>query len=460
MFLSVIVSVLLSSQITLQQAIEIALSENASVKVADMEVQRAQYAKKGSYAALFPQIDFAGSFQRTIEKQVMYMDGDGFDIGSMLGAYLAPLYAMHGITMPTGGGEAEKPASAGSEGFSVGRWNTFMGATSAQMPLVNAQLWEALKISGQDVELAVEKARGSRLETVTQVKQAYFGALLAKEAYDVYKSVYDNAEANYKLTLMKYEAQKASDLDVARAATSLANAVPGVFDAESSVNVALWRLKAVIGVDLDADFDVCGTLEEYAGTMGSLVAADEDLSSNTTVRQLALQAEQLAANVKAQQYAPLPSLGLAFTYSINAMTNDFNFSEYKWTPYSYVGISLNIPIFAGGKRASNIKVAKIQAAELDVQSVNTEKQLRIQIRQYVSQMTTAMKSHDAAAKALDSARKAYDITAESYAVGSATFNDLDNAQLALTQARLTDTQSVYNYLTSKASLEQVLGKEE
>lgn len=460
MLLSVIVSVLLSSQITLQQAIEIALSENASVKVADMEVQRAQYAKKGSYAALFPQIDFTGSFQRTIEKQVMYMDGDGFDIGSMLGAYLAPLYALHGITMPTGGGgDAEKPASAGSEGFSVGRWNTFMGAASAQMPLVNAQLWEALKISGQDVELAVEKARGSRLETVTQVKQAYFGALLAKEAYDVYKSVYDNAEANYKLTLLKYEAQKASDLDVARAATSLANAVPGVFDAESSVNVALWRLKAVMGVDLEADFDVCGTLEEYAGVMGTLVA-DEDLSSNTTVRQLALQAEQLAANVKAQQYATLPSLGLAFTYSINAMTNDFNFSEYKWTPYSYVGISLNIPIFAGGKRASNIKVAKIQAAELDVQRVNTEKQLRIQIRQCVSQMTTAMKSHDAAVKALDAARKAYDITAESYAVGSATFNDLNDAQLALTQARLTDTQSVYNYLTSKASLEQVLGKEE
>ena len=49
--------------ITLEQALQIALSENVSVKVADMEIQRAQYAKKGSYAALFPQIDATGAYQ-------------------------------------------------------------------------------------------------------------------------------------------------------------------------------------------------------------------------------------------------------------------------------------------------------------------------------------------------------------------------------------------------------------
>ena len=42
--------------ITLDQALEIALSENVSVKVADMEIQRTGYAKKGAYAALFPLI--------------------------------------------------------------------------------------------------------------------------------------------------------------------------------------------------------------------------------------------------------------------------------------------------------------------------------------------------------------------------------------------------------------------
>ena len=69
--------------ITLEQALEIALSENVSVKVADLEIKRAQYAKKGAYASLFPQIDLSGSYQRTIKRQVMYMD---FDMSSIMGS--------------------------------------------------------------------------------------------------------------------------------------------------------------------------------------------------------------------------------------------------------------------------------------------------------------------------------------------------------------------------------------
>ena len=71
--------------ITLEQALEIALSENVSVKVADLEIKRTEYAKKGAYAALFPQIDLTGSYQRTIKKQVMYMDFDMSSMSSSMG---------------------------------------------------------------------------------------------------------------------------------------------------------------------------------------------------------------------------------------------------------------------------------------------------------------------------------------------------------------------------------------
>ena len=57
--------------ISLDQAIEIALSENASVKVADMEIERTGYARKGTYSSLFPQVDGNANYQRTIKKQVM-----------------------------------------------------------------------------------------------------------------------------------------------------------------------------------------------------------------------------------------------------------------------------------------------------------------------------------------------------------------------------------------------------
>lgn len=449
--------------ISLEQAIEIALSENVAVKVADKEIERSEYAKKGTYASLFPSIDASGAFQRTIEKQVMYMDGGGFDFGSMIGeslaAYLAPLYMLHGISLPTPDpGETPEEEEKPAEGFSVGRWNTWSTGISASMPLVNAQLWESIKLSGKDVELAVEKARSSRLEMVTQVKQAYYAVLMAKQANAVYRDVYNNAVANFNLTQMKYDAHKASDLQLARAATTLANAIPNLYDSDNAIVLALWQLKAVMGVDLEENIDIQGSLLDYADSMTALFSDEElSLDRNSTMRQLAIQAEQLAGAVRAQEYAFLPSLAVAFTYNFSAMANDFKFSTYNWTPYSYVGLSLSIPIFSGGRRLNNVRSAKVQQQEFELQRTNAERQLKIGIRQALGTMETSIRSFDAAKKASEAAQKAYDITSESYAIGGATITDLNDAQLALVQSKLAVSQGIYSYLSAKASLEQTLG---
>ena len=446
--------------ITLDEALKIALSENASVRVADKEIERTGYAKKGTYASLFPQIDLTGAFQRTIKKQVMYMDmdmssfigggssdGDGAGSGSDSGADAGS--DSGSSSMPSGGG------------IEVGRWNTWNGGVTASMPLINAQLWKSLKISGQNVELAVEKARSSRLETVTQVKQAFYAVLLAKEAFNVYKEVYDNAVRNFEQTQMRYNAQKASELDYTRAKSTVANAVPNVYNAESSVILALWQLKAVMGIDLDKNIDVAGELGDYADAMATdNYGADAlNLDYNTSMRQLAIQADQLAETVRLQKYAYIPTLALGFSFSMNAMTNDFKFSNYKWTPYSYVGLSLNIPIFSGGKRYNDVRQAKVQASEIAIQVRDTERQLKIAIRQYLNTMETKMKSLAAAQDGVETAQKAYDIATQSYNVGRSTITELNDAQLALTQARLGVSQSIYDYVVAKSGLEQILGKD-
>lgn len=443
--------------ITLEDALKIALSENASVRVADKEIERTGYAKKGTYASLFPQIDLTASFMRTIKKQVMYMD---MDMSKIMGS--GSPSEDSGTTDPgatdSGSSSTETPSFPTGGGIEVGRWNTYNAGVSASMPLVNAQLWKSLKISGKSVELAVEKARSSRLEMVTQVKQSYYAALLAKEALNVYKDVYANAVENFKQTEMRYNAQKASELEYTRAKSTVASAIPNVYNAESSVVLSLWQLKAVMGVELDQDIDVAGSLEDYTGEMALENDTDiMNLDHNSTMRQLAIQADQLAETVKLQQYAYIPSLALTFSYSLNAMTNDFKFSDYRWTPYSYVGLSLNIPIFSGGKRLNDVRQAKVQASELAIQVNDTERQLKIAIRQYLNTMETQMKSCAAAKEAVETAQKAYDIATKSYNVGRSTITELNDAQLALTQAKLGESQSIYNYMVAKSSLEQVLG---
>ena len=175
------------------------------------------------------------------------------------------------------------------------------------------------------------------------------------------------------------------------------------------------------------------------------------------MRQLAIQAEQLAMNIKIQKFAYIPTLSANFAFLETAMTNDFKFSNYRWTPYSYVGLSLNIPIFSGGKRLNAVRQAKVQASQLGVQMDDTERQLKIGIRQYLNTMETQMKSFSAAEEAVNTAAKAYGIAEKSYNVGRSTITELNDAQLALTQARLGVSQTVYEFVVAKSNLEKIMG---
>ena len=463
--------------LTLEDALKIALSENTSVKVADMEIERQQYARKGSYAALLPQVSASGMYSYALKKQKVYFgsdkkegDGEGSSGGGMAGMmaslmnpimyYIQQLYDGTGIPfVPYVDPGQGQEGGGSSEPMEMGRTHSVTFGLSAQMPVVNFQLWESLRLSGDQVELAVEQARESRLGTVASVKQAFYGILFAKEAYKVYNSVYENAVENFRLTEMRYNAAKASELDLTRAKANVAAAIPNLYNAENSVELALWQLKAVMGVDLDRNIDIAGTLEEYAGQMFSDIAEGEraSLDGNSQLRQLAQQAEMLSRQIRMQQYAYLPTLALTFSYSYLTQSDIFNLSQWKWFPSSTVGLSLSIPIFSGGQRYHAIKQTRVQADELDLQRENAERQLRIGIRQSLGTMDTAMRTYDASKEALTSAEKAYDIAVKSYQLGKSTLTDLNNVELTLTQSRLAVSQAIYNFVIAKAGLEQTLG---
>ena len=465
--------------LTLEDALKIALSENTSVKVADMEIERQQYARKGSYAALLPQVSASGMYSYALKKQKVYFgsdkqddDGEGSSGGGGMAGmmaslmnpimyYIEQLYAGTGVPFVpyVDPNQGQQGGGGSSEPMEMGRTHSVTFGLSAQMPVVNFQLWESLRLSGDQVELAVEQARESRLGTVASVKQAFYGILFAKEAYKVYNSVYENAVENFRLTEMRYNAAKASELDLTRAKANVAAAIPNLYNAENSVELALWQLKAVMGVDLDRNIDVAGTLEEYAGQMFSDIAEGEgaSLDGNSQLRQLAQQAEMLSRQIRMQQYAYLPTLALTFSYSYLTQSDIFNLSQWKWFPSSTIGLSLSIPIFSGGQRYHAIKQTRVQADELDLQRENAERQLRIGIRQSLGTMDTAMRTYDASKEALTSAEKAYDIAVKSYQLGKSTLTDLNNVELTLTQSRLAVSQAIYNFVIAKAGLEQTLG---
>lgn len=419
--------VVLSAQqkITLDEAINIALSESNTIKIADMTIEKTGYAKKGAYSALYPNISATGNYQRTLKKQVMVMDmgmGDPLEI-------------------------------------EVGTSNNVSAGVTAAMPLVNAQLWQSLKLSALDVELAVEQARSSKISLVSQVKQSFYAVLLAKEAYEVYKEVYDNAQKNFEDIEKKYNVGKASEFEYLRAKVNVNNAEPEVYSAENAIVLAIWQLKAIMGIDLATELDVEGKLSDYTDELiASTLNANDTVSfeNNTNLLQLRLQDEMLSRTIKMTKFQYIPTLSASFAYNYNAMGNTFDMS---WNPYSVVALSLNIPIFDGFSKRNNIRQYKKTQDILRLNIEDTERNLNIALENYRDKMNTSVKRYTAAEANLEMAQKSYNISEKMYELGKATLVELNDAQLALTQAQLTMSQAIYQYMTNKAAIDELMGVE-
>lgn len=408
-------------RVTLDQALEIAMTESNTIKIADMTVEKTGYAKKGSYASLYPNVNASGSFQRTLKKQVMVMD-------------------MGGTPME----------------IKVGSDNNVNAGVSAAMPLVNAQLWQSLKLSGLDVEMAIEQARSSKVAMAKQVKQAFYGVLLAKESLNVMTEVYDNAQKNYDKTLQRYNVGKASEVERLRAQVSLMNAEPNVTSSENAVLLSTWQLKALMGIDLETEIEVIGSLDDYTDNMLMPYQSEDDISNNSSLMQLAIQDRMLASTIKMQQFQYLPTLSVSIGYNYIAMGNSF---DMNWNPYSVAALSLSFPIFDGFSKHYSILQTKKTKDMLSLQREDAERNIRIAIRNYNDQIAVSVKNYTAANSTVEIAQKSYEISEKMYELGKTTLVELNDAQLALQQAQLTQAQAIYNFMVAKASLDELLGKE-
>lgn len=414
-----------SVHVNLQKALEIALSENPTIKIANRTIESKKYYKDEQIAALFPSVSASASYQRTVKKQKM--------------------------TMEFGGSPME---------IEVGTSNNYVAGLNFSLPLVAAPTWYNLKLSQIDVQNAIESARSSKIALINQVKSAYYGLLLAQDSYRVLQINFANVEMTAKNINDKYEQGLASDFDKLRADVQVANQKPQLTSAQQAVNLSAMMLKVLIGVDVNEPIIFDGHLSDFENEMLNYKVVDGQLISlanNTDLRQLELSQEQLNTSLKLIKASSCPTLAFSGNYQYMTMANDFDFANYNWFPYSVIGLSLNVPILSWVGTSYKIKETKITMANLEDQKKYLENNLRVSVNSNLDNIRNAIAEMTSNKETMMQAERAYNIVQKQFEVGMATWLDLNSAELAMTQSQLLYHQSIYNFLTAKNELEKLMG---
>ena len=236
------------------------------------------------------------------------------------------------------------------------------------------------------------------------------------------------------------------------------NAEPNMYDAQNSIVLANWRLKALIGIDLAQDIECVGSLSDYEGAVASTASYDNlSVENNSAIRQLNIQERMLDKTYEMQLAKYYPTLAAQLGYNWIAMSEHMRIGDYKWNPYSTGTLSLSIPIFAGGQKRNELRQTRVQQEQLALQKEDAIRNLEVSVMQVLNSLETSLKQYQAAQKTIEGAQAGYEIAKKRYDVGSGTLLELQDAQLGMLQARLNLNQSVYTYMTLKSSLDKILG---
>ncbi len=442
--------------VDLNTAIEIALSENPTIKIADMEITKKEYSKKSAYGALMPQVDLIGQYQRTIKRQTMYLDGafnmmGGVDPSKFNEEELKILDVM-------GRAMAPDPDADPNEGIQVGRKNMWSGGVNVSLPIVVPSLWKNIQMSKVDLEYTVEQSRASKIDLSNQVKKSFYNNLLAKESYNVFKETYRTDSVNLENIKQKYNQGIVAEYDVITADVRLKSIIPNILQAENAMKIAELQLKMLMGIDANEQIVISGSLLDYEETMfNAIVASDENLASNSDLRQFDLQTDMAKKNVEIQKMQFMPTLTSSFNYMYMSQNNDFKIGNYRWDPYSVVGITLAVPIFNGGQRRNSVKQSEIQLFQLKEQRKDIERGLKLSVKNNLEMMNKSIEQVVATESSVEQAKKGYEITQKRYDTGMGTIVDVNAAALAVTSAELQYRNAIYDYLAAKADLEKTLG---
>lgn len=409
-------------ELSLQDAVAIALEKNPTIIIAGKEVEIKKQGKRNALWDMLPEASINGSYNYTIKKQTMAMDL---------------------------GGDVQT--------FKVGMKHNYNGSLDLAVPLFAPALYKVMNISKHDVNLAIEKSRASEIDLINEVVKAYFQTLLSQDSYGVLMQSLKQAEDNFRIVSSKYDFGKVSEYDKIRAEVQMRNIRPSVIAAENAVRLAKTQLKVLLGLSSPAEVVIKDNLKFYQ----SIVSDNKglyfiDLSNNSDLKQLDISENILKSNVKLQRTNYLPTLTLNYSYSYMSFSNKGDLFHYRWFPTSIVGVRLFIPLFRGGNMAK-MKQSKIELAKIFYMREHAQRQLKLLASSYLDNMSASTEQLESNEVSVEQASKGREIARKMYEIGKGTILELNDSEVALVQAKLSYNQAIFDFLVAKSEYARVIG---
>lgn len=337
--------------------------------------------------------------------------------------------------------------------------NLFGYEVTVAQPLYTAgKVGTALQLAKLEREgVGIDVTRAEQ-DIKIQVVRAFYGLLLAEKQLDIVQDTVKQRERHLAMARTRYEAGVATQVDVLRSEVSLANAQPDLLRAQNGIRYARSVLNHLLARPTDFPTQAAGALAFQKMEPRPLDEIVESaFSGRAELQRLRLnekeaEAQRKLANAESRMRADL-NAGYGFSTRLMSNLVDPNFT--RWS----LAVSVTLPLFDGHRREGMIEQAIANERIVKLTRSETEDNIHLQAQTAVDELKRADQTVEAAQASVREAERVLQLMEQNYRYGTATTLDVQDAQTAVSMARMNLFQSLFDHTVARAQLRYVTGQD-
>lgn len=442
-----------SAPINLTQAIQIAMANNTQIKRSLLSLKTADQQVRSAWGELLPEVSGTASYTRNIELPVFFFPADPTDPDS-------PLQAIQ-----------------------AGEDNNWNAGLSVSQTLFRGEAFVGVNSSKLFKTVQAENLRATTQNIVTETRLAYYNVLVAKEQLRLQQESVKRLRENLEENQAREDAGLIDRYAVLQVEVQLSNQEPQLTQAAYGVKEAYRQLKLVMGLPINMPLTIKGNLGSYEILNQTAAAGvNQDIKQVNRMTPYSFEKEKKLMNVatdmrgdirvieqqnrlkkkeiKSIKARFLPTLSANYNLNYQAQepgTPTFFGNDMNRVRTQSFGLTLDVPIFQGFQRSTDVQIAKIEKKDLELQKEFAIRSARNEIESAREALNEAIETAPAREKALRQAQEGYERARKRLENGLGSQIDVTEAEFQLRQAELNYAQTVYDYLSAKARYDDAIG---
>jgi outer membrane protein len=415
---------------SVQECINYAYEHQDSVANAKLDIKSAEYKVKETTGIGLPQVSGTATFQDYLKIPTTLLPGEIF--GQPAGTFIPVQFGV--------------------------KYQSSIGASADQI-LFDGSYLVGLKASKTYKELSIRNHTRTQIQVNVSVTKAYYQVLVSNEQLRLVNANIKQLKQQFDETVAQNKQGVVEKIDVDRISVQYNNLVTSRENTIRSLALNYQVLKFQMGMPIENNLTLKDKLEDIKMDDTADLAADTSFYHNRIEYNLAETGIELKKlDLKRQKSQYLPTLKANATYTSSYQNNSFG-NLYKMNfPSSYVGLTLNIPIFNGWQRLNQVRQSKIAVLKSQNDLENSKNGLKLEANRANVTYINGLQSLNNQKRNRELAEEVLRVSKIKYQQGVGSSIEVTQAQTSLDDANDKYIQGLYDALISKVDLDKAYGR--